>query len=113
MQNKLCVLATVAGLVLAVAFARPSRAECYCRELDLFCWPSWCYTCCPDTYCPKPMPCVPCRLGGTCADCCPWARQSSPPPSVPTTTSETPAIPTALNVPMKLPTMPSAASRSR
>ena len=58
-------LIVVATFILTAAPAGKSRAECYCRELDLFCWPSWCYTCCPDIYCPKPMPPVPCSLGGT------------------------------------------------
>jgi hypothetical protein len=94
---------TAAAFWIAAAATQQVRAENYCRELDLFCWPRWCFTCCPDVYCPKPMPCVPCNLGGTCRDCFPGASSPSTQPPVPEPPKggppPVPPAPTALKQP--------------
>src|SRR5262245_13599890 len=57
--------AAIAGISLT---ANVCRAECWCSQLDLFCWPTFCYKCCPDNYCCKAAPCVPCLCWKGCCD---------------------------------------------
>jgi hypothetical protein len=68
-------------LLSALIFASvgQTRAENYCAELDLTCWPAYCYRCCPDNYCAKPSPGVSCLCWKGC--CTPYCAK--PMPSVP------------------------------
>jgi hypothetical protein len=66
------ILLAIVLFIAGACFAQRSQAEDYCAELDLACWPKWCFKSCPDNYCVKPSPCVPCLCWkGCCGPYCP------------------------------------------
>jgi hypothetical protein len=58
-------LATMALLAMAVVVEAADIGP-----VSNYCDARRCCTC-PDSYCPKPQPCVPCALRGCCDDYCP------------------------------------------
>jgi hypothetical protein len=72
------------GRGLTSATCPPSCYNCpddYCRK-PMPCIPCFIKSCMPDDYCPKPIPCVPCMPKGCVDDYCPKPFSFCLPPSI-------------------------------